>query len=219
MTASLFGSLTVIVEPDARSAVLNMAIDQALMEFATTPVLRVYDWDRPSVTVGYSHDLRAVEFDGPIVRRWTGGGIVWHGGDATYALVVPMSDPWALTRPLDSYREIHHALAEQLNSAGHGPCRLATEEDRKAGALCFEAPALHDIVQGPRKIAGAGQRRNRAGLLHQGSVKTRLDGEFWRQFATKLAREVSALTEPSSPVLERAHDLVRTRYATPEWSR
>lgn len=215
----LFDSLHLIIEPDARFAGLNMAIDQALLELATAPVLRVYDWDRPSVTVGYSHDLGAVEFDGPIVRRWTGGGIVWHGGDATYALIVPMTDPWALTRPLDSYREIHSALAEQLNASGHGPCRLASEEDRKAGALCFEAPALHDIVRGPRKIAGAGQRRNRAGLLHQGSVKARLDVDFWRPFATRLAREVRMLTEPSSQVLERAHDLVRARYATTEWSR
>lgn len=196
-----------------------MAIDQAVLELATTPVLRVYDWDRPSVTIGYSHNLRAVAFDGPVVKRWTGGGIVWHGGDATYALVVPISDPWSKTRPLDSYREIHSALAEQLNESGHGPCRLAVEEDRKAGALCFEAPALHDIVSASGKVAGAGQRRSRAGLLHQGSVKLRLDAEFWKRFVARLAREVNVLAELPSSVLDKANDLVRTRYATREWSK
>lgn len=215
----LFDHLQFIIESTPRPAALNMAIDQALLETATTPVLRVYDWDRSSVTVGYSHDLHAVAFDGPVVRRWTGGGIVWHGGDATYALVVPMADPWAQTRPLDSYREIHGALADQLNATGHGPCRLAGDDDRKAGALCFEAPALHDIVSSTGKIAGAGQRRSRAGLLHQGSVKLSLNAAFWRGFANRVAREVAVLDAPSAAAVSRAHELVRTRYATPEWSK
>ena len=196
-----------------------MAIDQALLETATAPVLRVYDWDRPSVTAGYSHDLHAIAFDGPVVKRWTGGGIVWHGGDATYALVVPMADPWSKTRPLDSYREIHGALADQLNASGFGPCRLASEDDRKSGSLCFEAPALHDIVSTSGKVAGAGQRRSRLGLLHQGSVKLRLAAEFWQRFAARLAREVIALDELPTTVLEQANDWVRTRYATREWSK
>ena len=95
-----------------------MAMDQALLELATGPVLRVYHWAEPSVSVGYSHELSAVSFDGPVVRRWTGGGVVWHGGDATYSLVVPMNDAWASTRPVDTYRLIHGALAEVLEHDG-----------------------------------------------------------------------------------------------------
>jgi len=215
----LFESLLLIVEANPRPAALNMAIDQALLELARTPVLRVYGWEQPSVSVGYSHELAAVSFDGPVVRRWTGGGMVWHGDDATYSIVVPMSDAWSETRPVESYRLIHGALAECLNAAGHGPCRLADEQDQKTGALCFESPALFDVLRGEQKIAGAGQRRSRAGMLHQGSIKLSLHSDFWRRFATSVAGEWTTASEQPAHVLALANELLHSRYGTPEWSR
>ncbi|MGZ5019951.1 MAG: hypothetical protein ACXWAV_05950, partial [Chthoniobacterales bacterium] len=36
-----------------RSAAMNMALDEALFEYATVPSLRFYRWARPSLSFGY----------------------------------------------------------------------------------------------------------------------------------------------------------------------
>ena len=51
---------------------MNMALDQAWLEHGSTPVLRVYTWDRPTVTIGYAQNLARVQEalpDWPVVRR------------------------------------------------------------------------------------------------------------------------------------------------------
>lgn len=201
-------------------AAMNMAIDQAILESALTAVLRVFHWDVPSISIGYSHDFRALEPSlpaWPAVRRWTGGGVVWHDNDSTYSLIVPASDPWSQTRPVESYRQIHRSLAAILNDAGHGPCHLTGEEDRKEGSLCFEAPALYDITRQGIKIAGAGQRRTRHGLLHQGSLKQILDDASWIRWAQSLAEQVHVEHGLPDDIMARATSLVCTRYGTEDW--
>lgn len=210
-----FNKLVLMLDAGPRSAAMNMAVDQALLESATEPVLRVYQWDQPSISFGYSHsweELRASLPPWPAVRRWTGGGVVWHDEDTTYSLIVPACDPWSQTRPLDSYRLIHQSLAELLDLGS-----LAGDAERLDGARCFESPALFDIMQDGKKIAGAGQRRNRQGLLHQGSVRLRLEAAFWRRWAEMIGDEVVLIQCPSGEVLSRAAELVGTRYGTSAW--
>ncbi len=195
---------------------MNMAVDQALMETAAEPVLRVYAWDQPSVSFGYSgiHEkLRAAFPPWPAVRRWTGGGVVLHDDeDTTYSLVVPAGDAWSRTRPLESYKLIHESLAALLDE-----CRLAGEAERLDGPRCFEAPALFDLLRGGEKIAGAGQRRCRHGLLHQGSIRLALGEDFWWRWARSVADEVRKVSGLGETVLARAQDLVGERYGTTAW--
>lgn len=215
-----FTSLSLILDTEPHPAALNMAIDQTILETTTVPVLRVYQWDRPSISIGYSHDYMALQSSlpgWPVVRRWTGGGVVWHQQDSTYSLTVPACDPWSQTRPVESYRQVHGSLAQTLNEAGEGPCTLVGEEDRKEGALCFEAPALFDIARRGLKIAGAGQRRSRLGMLHQGSLKVVPDEAFWSAWAARLALKVETRRHLPSDLETKAHGLVQTRYGTEEW--
>ncbi|MCB1224953.1 MAG: lipoate--protein ligase family protein [Verrucomicrobiales bacterium] len=200
----------------------NMAMDQAWLESAQRPLLRVYGWDRPTVTLGYAQRWDLLRDRLPVgwavVRRWTGGGVVFHESDFTYTLVVPVGHPWAETRPLQSYVEIHQSLAEALVAAGQVGCRLAQKEDVKDLPFCFDAPALHDVMRGVVKVAGAGQRRSRLGLLHQGSVQTvQVGRDFWRGWAARLARQVHEVVEPGQERLERAQVLEAKRYALPGW--
>jgi lipoate-protein ligase A len=219
----IFSSLQVWIDPEPREGALNMALDEALLERATGPILRVYRWAEPSVSIGYSQDLTALRGDlpgWPIVRRWTGGGVVLHDTDSTYSLIIPSSDPWSQTRPSECYREVHHSLALSLRGAGHGACRLATEEDQKTGAVCFQSPAVHDVVRLGEKVAGAGQRRSRLGLLHQGSVRgAALDAGFWLGWAAALAAAVRHMPELPPGVQSRATELAAERYATEAWLR
>lgn len=200
---------------------MNMAVDQAWLEQSDLPVLRVYTWDQPTVTIGYAQNLAKLQdaLPGwPVIRRWTGGGVVMHQEDFTYSVIVPASHPWAETPAVESYRVIHGSLAESLSAHGHPGCRLALPEDLVDGPFCFVAPALHDVIRGPVKVAGAGQRRGRLGFLHQGSVQqVRIAQEFWPQWAAQLAREVVVVRELPEKVQTRALELAEKRFSLPQW--
>ncbi|NBV87165.1 MAG: hypothetical protein EBS01_13095, partial [Verrucomicrobia bacterium] len=149
---------------------------------------------------GYFQDLAAAQAAHPgleIVRRWTGGGNVLHGNDAPYSLIVPRSEPFATRRPADSYCLIHKRLAAALSGIGTAVACIA-ESLPKQSAECFENPVANDLMQGSRKIAGAGQRRTRHGLLHQGSVQLGSTDfpHAWR-FAATLAETVERITLPA----------------------
>jgi lipoyl(octanoyl) transferase len=217
----LLDRLILWIDPVPRAGAWNMALDQALLETTDAPVLRVYSWTEPAVTIGYAQKLEALKpsLPGwPVTRRWTGGGVVYHDADHTYSVIVPASSPWAQTRPVESYRLIHDSLAKALVGAGFADCRLAVAEDVIDKPFCFEAPAVHDIVRGAVKIAGAGQRRSRIGFLHQGSVQqVDLDSDFWRKWAAAIASDVSEMSDLTSAVQTRAQELATTRYGADSW--
>jgi len=161
------------IDPVKRPGPEAMAVDEWLLETATEPVLRVYGWDGDWASVGYFGKITEARTAIPgvcWVRRWTGGGMVDHRADWTYTLVLPHSEKLANERGAESYRRIHAALAEALVAEGID-VRLSTGEEVTGSALCFENPVNHDLVgRGGVKLAGAGQRRTRHGLLHQGSA-------------------------------------------------
>ena len=216
-----FDEMELHVDTVPHAGAWNMAVDQALLERGGLPVLRVYGWDKPTVTMGYAQSVAKLADalpDWPVVRRWTGGGVVFHGEDFTYTVMVPAGHPWAETRPVESYRLIHGALADGLVASGFAGCRLAEKEDVKDLPFCFEAPALHDVIRGAVKVAGAGQRRGKLGLLHQGSVqRVVLKPEFWPTWAGRLARRVQVVHDLPSELKARAEELVDKRYSRPEW--
>ncbi len=218
---ALFDEIILHIDETPHPGTWNMAADQAWLEETALPVLRVYAWDSPTVTLGYAQSLAKLRDslpDWPVVRRWTGGGVVLHENDATYSVIIPAGHPWAETRPLDSYRLVHAALAEALNLAGLEGCRLAGPEDLVENPFCFVAPALHDVVRGKVKISGAGQRRGKLGLLHQGSVQqVAIPAGFWPSWAAGLADRVTLVTEAPPQVTVRAQELVERRYSLPQW--
>ncbi len=169
----LFRKLLLWIDPEARPGPEAMAVDEWLLETATTPVLRVYRWAGDWASVGYFGQLAAARAAFPgagVVRRWTGGGMVDHRADWTYTLAVPLTEPLANQRGAGSYRDIHEILAHVLDGEGI-TASLSLGAEETGDALCFANPVTHDILgQGGIKLAGAGQRRSLQGLLHQGSV-------------------------------------------------
>ena len=96
----------------AQSPAYNMACDEWLLYNVARfgqPVVRVYGWDRPSVSIGYfqayPHDLGKT-----VVRRPTGGGSVDHTQDETYSVTLHQSHDWYRKRPRDRYRAIHGVI-------------------------------------------------------------------------------------------------------------
>ena len=90
---------------------MNMAVDEVLLlQVADMPVLRLYDWDRPAVSIGYfQHFAAAPENGRSVVRRPTGGGIVFHEHDLTFTLVIPKGHPITALSRTESYRLVNGA--------------------------------------------------------------------------------------------------------------
>lgn len=211
--------LILVEDSEPHGAALNMAIDEALLLSVIAPLLRFYRWARPAASFGYFGSLREAAETWPErewVRRWTGGGIVPHGEDFTYSLIVPRAHPWAAMGVRESYRVIHQAVARAVEIACGSQPELAAEIAPSISGACFENPALSDVLLGSRKIAGAAQRRTQAGMLHQGSVQLPPDA---RGFAEALAEALGASGSRalSGQELAAAEEIAKAKYGTQSW--
>jgi lipoate-protein ligase A len=199
-----------------------MAVDEWLLATATEPILRVYQWAGDWASVGYFGKIAEARATIPSVnwvRRWTGGGLVDHRADWTYSLVIPHPAPLASARGAASYQVIHASLAAALAAEGLG-VRLSGADEQTGAAMCFENPVHHDLVgTDGRKMAGAGQRRTRLGLLHQGSTASRCDATGAQQRAERLA---SGLAETCEMVTLKVNEgwiahRIAGRYGAASW--
>ena len=166
----LFEQIIEVLDPEPHSGALNMALDEALLQRTVLPTLRIYGWRAPALSLGYFSrfaDAQRAAAGREMVRRWTGGGLVEHGDDVTYTLIVPRGAAFLRHTPLESYRLIHGQIAQWLMAGGIAAHVAANSANEKSGA-CFASHVRYDIVAGGAKLAGAAQRRTRWGLLHQG---------------------------------------------------
>lgn len=165
-----------------RSGVMNMAIDDALLEFAERQqafVLRVYEWSEPTLSLGYFQKLDDRFLHPPgqdlsVVRRATGGGAIVHHHDLTYSLCIPQSRSSVGAAPA-IYESVHGSLVTWLR-VPRVPAeqwrRTAGEDDsapttasphRPVGDdfLCFRRRSSGDVVAAGHKILGHAQRRSK----------------------------------------------------------
>lgn len=216
-----FDAMEFLADPEPRSAPVNMAMDEVILREISVPLLRVYRWERPSVSYGYFEKFSVVEerYAGwEFVRRWTGGGIVPHGEDFTYSLLLPRDCELARSGPAQCYQAIHEAVATAMQNSGID-ATIAAACSEKISTACFENAVCHDVMVQDRKVAGAAQRRTRQGLLHQGSIQqSSLPESFARDFAALLATNViPRVVQPGE--IAAASMLAERKYATPEWTR
>ncbi len=210
-----------MLDPEPHVAPLNMAIDEVLLQQAERPTLRVYRWQEPAVSFGYFGQVDEAEQMSrgrPMVRRWTGGGIVEHGADLTYTLVVPRAHAFFQRAALESYRAIHEGIERLLTGEGVA-AQVVTTTGEPGAKACFIRPVQYDLAVDGKKIAGAAQRRTRWGLLHQGSIQaaqslTHLGKIFANAFGSSIDRQ--RLTAES---LDAARSLTEAKYGTTAWLR
>lgn len=171
---------------DRDPAAGNMAIDATLLAFGHATeqaVWRIYGWTESALTFGYSQSYEWVcsampDFKGARIRRMTGGGIVDHRNDITYAITIPPGHPAYRCPATELYRQLHARIANVLMESGI-PADLAPCAEECGGpdslapaGLCFEAPEPFDVIHPVTgaKIAGAAMKRHRDGILIQGSL-------------------------------------------------
>ena len=137
-----------------------------------------------------------------MVRRLTGGGLVFHGWDLTYAITFPREAIAPGHGLIETYRTINRAFAAALETFGIRASLLegASASGPPAGA-CFARPTRYDLVAGGRKLCGRklcgnAQRRRRGWLLNHGSM---LLSDGYRELLPLLrdAREAAAFDTES----------------------
>ncbi|MEO7415043.1 MAG: lipoate--protein ligase family protein [Opitutaceae bacterium] len=218
----------------------NMAVDFLLLQRypeETAARFRHYGWHRPAFTFGYSQKIDFVRGQLPqdqpldVCRRATGGGMVDHREDWTYALVIPRGHPWEEIRATTSYREVHETLAAALRIQGvpavTKPVTEAPPGDDPGPGVCFQRAEVFDVVneRSGEKIAGAAQKRNKRGLLFQGSIWRPAVGapvdwnRFEEEFSSGLARALngSASRVPWPEFNEEELSGLLEQYSSPEW--
>ena len=217
----MFSELIVIDDPTPRPGPLNMAIDEVLLGTARSAILRFYRWSTPSISFGYF--VRFAEAceaagDRATVRRWTGGGIVPHGEDLTYSIMIGSKDAAFALPSKIIYQRVHSALRNALGEVGIVTALIEAETPKISDA-CFANPVVSDVIESGRKIAGAAQRKTRSGLLHQGSIQRgHLNECFRNAFARLLGKRIIA-GSIGTDVLLVAEELAATKYATADWLR
>ncbi len=227
MRDGLFSHLQIRVDTVNLAGPSNMAIDELLLKSVQTsalPVLRLYGWDVPSVSLGYFEPWQSAEsFALPVTRRWTGGGVVLHGTplDLTYTLVVPREHPFCLLCPTASYWAIHERLVMILKSVGIDAALHDGPSSMPPGGPCFKKAVPGDVVASVtgEKLAGAGQRRSRVGLMHQGCL--RLSEGIPAGLQDRLCEGFSSNCLPLTEAIDESlvQQLIAEKYGNFDWIR
>jgi len=226
-----------VLPRQAADAVANMAADLMLLEFYPAPAqirFRAYAWSEPAYTFGVSQawaKYRAqLPARYPLVRRCTGGGLVSHLDDWTFALVIPPAHPLFKADAMASYAAVHEALLQALLRQGQ-PVKLAPmpsgTRDFQSPDDCSRRAEPNDLVRSDdgRKVAGAAQKRTRQGLLIEGYIwRPFLSGCDWDRFEKDFVQALSTvLGSPAIDVPEPIynqfdHEGTWAKFASREWN-
>lgn len=207
-----------------------MAADEALLEAMPRwqkPALRLYGWTEGAASFGYFQKYSEIERTTmlrPLVRRPTGGGLVPHDADWTYSVAFPTTHEWYSVNAVESYRRVHEwiqAAFAELNVA----TELATCCKKSEPGQCFVGCEKFDVLWHGKKIAGAAQRRNKFGLLIQGSVQPPplgLKREHWERAmqstGTKMFGAQWVEAHSSKTFTARVTELIREKYSQPSYN-
>ncbi len=162
----------------------NMAIDEAILNGViagtSDPTIRFYDWDPPTASLGYHQQFeKEVDFNQlnsfgwGIVKRPTGGRLVLHIDEVTYAVIGPM-EGYLAGNLTQSYSSISLALAEGLRlldvEVEFEKGSLSTHHQREANNPCFTSSSRYELKYEGKKMVGSAQVRRQNALLQHGSI-------------------------------------------------
>lgn len=188
-----------------------MAVDEALLEGfreGDLPIFRLYGWEC-SLSAGRFSNLEqsidTAKLKGAnltCVRRISGGGILVHGNDLSYSLIVPR----ALLKEYgvkESYGYLCRFLLSLYEMLGHKAVFAADLQlETFRSDICLAGNEAYDITINGKKMGGNAQRHTRRVLLQHGTIPIRFDrGRF-----DPLFKHDSGLEEAVS--LERLGDFM-----------
>lgn len=179
----------------------DLAILEKVIHGASPPVLRLYSWSPPALSLGRfqktaevaeQEECRRLGID--IVRRPTGGRAILHDQELTYSFAVPDVRSLIPAGVLPSYCLISRALLDAFTLLGIEG-ELSSGKERGTGLApgsCFDAPSAYELCVQGKKVVGSAQMRRSGVLLQHGSILLKLPLQAYRR-VLRLSPSVSSL--------------------------
>jgi lipoate-protein ligase A len=164
----------------------NMAVDEALLNCfdpeKSRPVFRIYGWEPPALSLGRFQKAREIldpvrcnAAAMPVVRRVTGGGVIYHADEITYSLVCSPHHVPPAASIKESFRVLTSFLVRFYVKLGLNPCYAMESFPDRTGpgercVFCFAGKESYDILIEGKKIGGNAQRRLKNVIFQHGSI-------------------------------------------------
>jgi lipoate-protein ligase A len=159
-----------ILETIEESGAKQMAIDEAMLiariNNLVPNTLRFFTWKPSAITIGFFQDLeqeidlkKVKDLKVDVIRRYSGGGAVFHEDELTYSLVVSEKD--LSLNVLDSYKYLCQGVVNGLKNLG----------------IEAEFKPINDILVKGKKISGNAQTRKEGVILQHGTILLSIDVE------------------------------------------
>lgn len=165
----------------------NMALDEALIENFQNdelPILRFYTWDKDAFTLGRFQNILDIKnfenFGENFTRRTTGGGLLLHGFDLSYSLIIPTS---LLTNKSvkESYEYLCQFLLHFYTNLGFEAsfAKEIMSNKLSKSAFCQVGYEPYDIIIKGKKVGGNAQRRTKKFIYQHGSIPLHVDSRIF----------------------------------------
>ena len=159
----------------------NMHIDREMLSgFAedAQPLFRLYGWES-SVSIGISQDFETlVQQDKSLTpyretyaKRMTGGGILYHGHDLSYSLVIPSVWMRGLSVK-ESYEKITAFVLDFYQELGLD-AHWAKDDAQitlQQSSYCQKGYEPYDVIVHGHKMGGNAQKRTKKAIFQHGSI-------------------------------------------------
>lgn len=200
------------IDTGISTAQWNMAVDEALLENFSDgdlPILRLYGWESALSVGRFSKLQRSVDLEKlnarglAYVRRMTGGGVLVHGGDLSYALIMPRAF-LAGSGVKESYRYLCRFLVRLYAKLGlHAGFAQSLQCEGRGSEVCLADNEAYDLMIEGGKMGGNAQRHTRKVLFQHGSVPMTLDAaRFAPLFLSDSGLERAATLERLGKAIE-----------------
>ncbi len=174
-----------IIDDSPHDAFANMAIDEAISQAVRSgdspPTVRLYQWSRPSVSIGYFQKISDINtaccrgLDYPVVRRITGGMAILHEHGLTYSISARTGLEAFRGGLLKNYIAVSNALLHALKLLNIDARINLKKIKPLRDPSCFRSSSYGEITIESKKIIGSAQKRYIDGFLQQGSIMLGLD--------------------------------------------
>jgi lipoate-protein ligase A len=183
-----------LIDRGPESPEVNMAIDEAIAlsgrEGSSPPTLRLYQWSRPTISLGYfqkAQDTLNLDFCSEkgigIIRRLTGGRAVYHEQELTYSMAASNGTELFGKNLKETFLKIGEGFQKGLEKLG---VNISLWEEPviegRRSPLCFSSSSWYELSVQGKKLMGSAQRRWSNGFLQHGSLLFQDDPTIYSTF-------------------------------------
>ncbi len=166
---------------------VNMAFDVNmgfLSKELKEPILRIYTWERPTLSLGRHQKVEDVDFEKleelsvDCVRRPTGGRAVLHWDEITYSVAFPRGSEEFSLGVMKLYERISGILFEAFERLGVRVSFSGGKSWDPKSPSCFSSGARYELKVDGKKLVGSAQVRMKDFVLQHGSIMMRPSWEI-----------------------------------------